>query len=109
MVILRGDCSGPWGAGLPRASASAQQAATEQKAAAGVAPAVQAEELTAQQWFERGFAAVDIDEKLRLYNEAIRLKPDDALAFYNRGIARRAQGDLERALQDYTEALRLKP
>jgi len=99
----------PLAAVLHPASPSAQRAATEQKAAAHAAPAVQEEELTAQQWFERGFAAVDIDEKLRFYSEAIRLKPDDALAFYNRGIARRAQGDLERALQDYTEALRLKP
>ena len=40
---------------------------------------------------------------------AIRLKPDGALAYYSRGIARRAKGDLEGALQDYTEAIRLKP
>src|SRR5260370_38497074 len=100
MVILRGDCSGPWGAGLPRASASAQQAATEQKAAAGVAPAVQEEELTAQQWFERALAAVDIDEELRFYTQAIRLKPDYADAFNNRGHVRSAKGDLEGPLPD---------
>src|SRR5713226_3152593 len=99
----------PLTAVLHPASASAQQAATEQKTAAGVAPAVQEEELTAQQWFERGFAAVDTDEKLRFYNEAIRLKPDYADAFNNRGNARYRKGDLEGALQDYTEALRLRP
>ncbi len=55
----------PLAAVLHPASPSAQRAATEQKAAAHAAPAVQEEELTAQQWFERGFAAVDIDEKLR--------------------------------------------
>jgi tetratricopeptide (TPR) repeat protein len=99
----------PLAAVLHPESPSAQRAATEQKAAAGVAPAVQEEELTAQQWFERGFAAVDIDEKLRFYNEAIRLKPDYADAFNNRGNARYDKGDLEGALQDYTEALRLKP
>src|SRR5713226_8228918 len=65
MDRLRSYLSVPLAAVLHPASASAQQAATEQKAAAGVAPAVQEEELTAQQWFERGFAAVDIDEKLR--------------------------------------------
>jgi hypothetical protein len=59
-------------------SLSAQRAATQQKTAADTAPAVQQEELTAQQWFERGFAAGDIDEKLRFYTEAIRLKPDYA-------------------------------
>jgi tetratricopeptide (TPR) repeat protein len=37
------------------------------------------------------------------------LKPDYALAFVNRGIARRDKGDVEGALQDYNEAIRLKP
>src|SRR5262249_55250527 len=90
-------------------SPSAQRAATEQKAAAKAAPAVQEEELSAQQWFERGIAAVEIDEKLRFYNEAIRLKPDYSEAFNNRGIVRSDKGDVEGALQDYDEAIRLKP
>jgi hypothetical protein len=34
-------------------------------------------------------------------------KPDDAEAFYNRGIARYAKGDVEGAVQDYSEAIRL--
>jgi tetratricopeptide (TPR) repeat protein len=93
---------------LHPASLFAQQAAAEQKQAAGAAPAVQEEELTAQQWFERGLAAVDIDERLRFYSEAIGLKPDSA-AFNNRGAARSDKGDIEGALQDYTEAIRLKP
>ena len=41
------------------------------------------------------------------FNEAIRLKPDYALAYKNRGNARRAKGDVEGALQDYSEAIRL--
>jgi tetratricopeptide (TPR) repeat protein len=94
---------------LHPASLSARRAATEQKAAAHAAPAVQEEELTAQQWFERGFAATDLDERLRFYNEAIRLRPDNASAFNNRGNARREKGDLEGALQDFNEAIRLKP
>jgi len=99
----------PLTAVLHPASLSAQRAATEQKAAAHAAPAVREEELTAQQWFERGSAATDVDEQLRLYSEAIRLKPDYADAFNNRGIARFAKGDVEGALQDYNEAIRLKP
>jgi tetratricopeptide (TPR) repeat protein len=94
---------------LHPASASAQVAAAEQKTAAGTAPAVQEEELTAQQWFERGLNAVDLDEKLRFYSQAIRLRPDYASAFYNRGIARDDSGDPEGAIQDYNEAIRLKP
>jgi tetratricopeptide (TPR) repeat protein len=93
---------------LHPASSLAQQAAAEQKqaAAAATAPAVHEGELTAQQCFERGFAAVDIDERLRFYNEAIRLKPEAAATFNNRGIVRRAKGDIEGALQDYNEAIR---
>jgi tetratricopeptide (TPR) repeat protein len=78
-------------------------------AAAEAAPSVQEQELTAQQWFERAFAAVDPDEQLRFYNEAIRLKPDDADAFNNRGNARSDQGDLAGAIKDYNKAIRLKP
>lgn len=37
-----------------------------------------------------GFAATDIDEQLRFYSEAIRLKPDFVIAYYNRSLARGA-------------------
>ena len=94
---------------LHPASLSAQRGATEQKAAADAAPLVQEEELTAQQWFERGFDATEVDEKLRFYSEAIRLKPDYADALINRGNARRDKGDTDDAIQDYNEAIRLKP
>jgi Flp pilus assembly protein TadD len=42
------------------------------------------------------------------FSEAIRLKPDNAIAFSNRGLARRAKGDLEGAAKDTREAMRLK-
>ena len=99
----------PLDAVLHPASLSAKRAATEQKAAAATAPVVAEEELTAQQWFERGYSAKDLDEQLRFYSNAIRLKPDYAFAFNNRGAARYDKGDLEGALQDFTEAIRLKP
>jgi len=99
----------PLTAVLHRPSAAAQQVVTQQKAAAEAAPAVQEQELTAQQWFERGFAATSLDEKLRFYSEAIRLKPDYADAFNNRGVARSRGGDLKGAIGDYSEAIRLKP
>jgi tetratricopeptide (TPR) repeat protein len=47
------------------------------------------------------------DGALQDFTEAIRLKPDDAVAFCSRGVARRAK-DLDGALQDF-EAIRLKP
>jgi tetratricopeptide (TPR) repeat protein len=99
----------PLTAVLHPASASAQLAATGQKIVANAAPPVQETELTAQQLFERGFNATDLDEELRFYTEAIRLKPDYSEAFNNRGIIHYAKGDFESAIQDYNEALRLKP
>jgi tetratricopeptide (TPR) repeat protein len=94
---------------LHPASPAAQEATESQQAAAGTAPAVQEKELTAQQWFERGFDAKDLDEKIRFYSQAIRLESDFAVAFNNRGLALHEKGDLEDALKDYTEAIRLEP
>ena len=88
----------PLTAVLHPASGPAQQAADEQKAAANAAPTVQEAELTAQQWFERGLSATDPAEKMRSYSEAIRLYPDYAEAFRNRGIVRHSMGDLDGAL-----------
>jgi tetratricopeptide (TPR) repeat protein len=91
------------------ASSAAREAATEQKAAVAAAPPVAEEELTAQQWFERGVSATDYDEEIRFNTEAIRLKPDYADAFYNRGLARHKKGDVDGALADYDEAIRIQP
>jgi tetratricopeptide (TPR) repeat protein len=90
-------------------SAPARRAAEAQQAAAGAAPAVGQEELTAQTWFEKGFNAADLDEKIRCYTEAIRLEPNLAVAYNNRGAARDDKGDFDDALADYAEAIRLKP
>jgi tetratricopeptide (TPR) repeat protein len=95
---------------LHPASRSAVRAGTEEKAAAAMAPAVTEEELTAQQWFERGLDATDPDEKVRFYNQAIRLKPDYARAFCHRGVVfYQHKGDLKGALEDFDEAIRLEP
>ena len=99
----------PLDAVLHPASLQARQAATHQKGEAARAPRVEEEELTAQQWFERGFNAKELDETIRLYTNAIRLKPDFATAFYNRGLARYNKGDLAGAIEDYSQAIRLKP
>jgi serine/threonine protein kinase/tetratricopeptide (TPR) repeat protein len=89
-----------------------QPSFTVHRTVSDAAPPVQERELTPQQWFERGntrFGRGDIEGAIKGYSEAIRLKPDYAVAFNCRGSARSGQGDFEGAIEDYTEAIRLKP
>ncbi len=85
----------------------AQQVARGEQAAVSAAPAVTAQELTAQEWYERGCDSSDLDEQLRLFSEAIRLQPDFAEALNNRGAVKANQGDLTGALEDFNESIRL--
>jgi cytochrome c-type biogenesis protein CcmH/NrfG len=43
------------------------------------------------------------------YREALRLKPDDAEAWYNLGVSYGKLGRCQEAVEAYREALRLKP
>jgi tetratricopeptide (TPR) repeat protein len=43
------------------------------------------------------------------FNQAIRLDPKDADAYYGRGKVWEAKDDLDRAITDYSEAIRLNP
>ena len=49
------------------------------------------------------------DEAIADYDQAIRLKPDYAEAYNNRGNAKRALERHDEAIVDYNEAIRLKP
>lgn len=49
------------------------------------------------------------DRALADYDEAIRLNPKDANAFYNRGVTHAMKYDNDRAIADYDEAIRLNP
>lgn len=51
----------------------------------------------------------DLDEKIDLYTKAIKLKPDDAIAYYFRGCAYREKGKYDLAIQNYDEAIKLEP
>ena len=51
----------------------------------------------------------DNDRAIFDYDEAIRLDPKHAVAFYGRGNAWLAKGDNDRAIADYGEAIRLDP
>ena len=43
------------------------------------------------------------------YDEAIRLNPDDAKAYYNRGFAKSELEKYFEAISDYDQAIRLDP
>ncbi len=93
-------------------SNAVQEIVEGQKDAANKAAQVKHEELTAQEWFEKGYVfqeANSLDEAIRCYTEAIRLRVDFAAAYYNRGVARRIKGDLKGATQDYNQAVQLDP
>jgi len=51
----------------------------------------------------------DYDGAIVEFREAIRLKPDDAMAHNNLGVALKGQGKIEQAIGEYREAIRLEP
>ena len=82
----------------------------EQKAAAEEASPVEEKQLTAVEWFERGFSnhvVGNYGEAIRNYTEAINIEPDFALAYANRGFSKSDVGDLESAIADYDTAIDL--
>ncbi len=98
----------PLDAVLHPPSSFAQRSAKNQQAAVAAAPPVEQRELTAQEWFERGFNSDDLDETVRFYTEAIRLQPNYAKAYCNRGVAHGKKKDYDGAIKDLTEAIRLQ-
>jgi tetratricopeptide (TPR) repeat protein len=67
-------------------------------------------QLSAQELFERTYSRPPTGVGvIHDYTEVIRLDPEYADAFYNRGVARRLKGDYDGAIADYSEAIRLDP
>jgi len=55
-------------------------------------------------WFENEY-----DEAINSYTEAIKISPDDALAYCGRGDAYYQKGEYDKAIIDYTEMIRVYP
>ena len=68
-------------------------------------------DLAARAWFSVGYLIQNENPEASLsaYDRAIRLKPDYAEAYNNRGVEKASLGRQDAALADYDEALRLKP
>jgi tetratricopeptide (TPR) repeat protein len=54
-------------------------------------------------------AIAQYDRAIEDYDQAIRLNPNNALAFFSRGRAYANKGQLDRAIEDYDRAIRLNP
>jgi tetratricopeptide (TPR) repeat protein len=88
-----------------------QEITEANKVSTNEAESVEAIQLTAEEWFERGFVFGlddDTDQALKCFSEAISLNPSYE-AYFNRGIIRREIGDLDGAIEDYDQAIRVKP
>ncbi len=68
--------------------------------------------LNALEWFERGYArdvSGDCGEAVKAYGKAIRLNPDYAPAYNNRGKCYARLGDYRQAVKDFNNAIALDP
>jgi Flp pilus assembly protein TadD len=62
--------------------------------------------------FENGLEANrkhDDDQAITQFSESIRLRPDNSMAYYNRGNAYSNKRDYDKAIADYTAAIRIEP
>ena len=113
MEKLRNDrLNTPLDAVLHPISNTVQKAVQVQQVAASKATQIKQKELTAQEWLEKGYKHIkdkNWDEAIYCSSEAIRLKPDFALAYVNRAAARVDKKDIEGGIQDCNEAIRLDP
>ena len=68
-------------------------------------------ELAARAWFSVGYLLQNENPGagISAYDKALRLKPDFAAAYNNRGNAKNALKQYEAAIADYDQAIRLKP
>ena len=49
------------------------------------------------------------DKAIADYSEAVRIDPNNAKAYYDRGLAYRSNGKRDKAIADFSEAIRLDP
>ena len=66
-------------------------------------------EQAAKAWFSVGYLSQDPEAAILAYDQAIRLKPDYAAAYNNRGNVKNALEQYKAAIADYDEAIPLKP
>lgn len=71
--------------------------------------------VTAEDWINKvnvlwdGKKYTNPKKAIEYLNNLIKLKPKEAAAYYNRGVAYGELGQNQRAIQDYNRAIRIKP
>ena len=98
--------------GIVSLNAEAKGITEVQKTAAREAPRVEKEELTAQEWFERGYVFQqdkNLDEAERAYRNAIELDPSDSTAYNNLGSLLGRLKCYDEAEAAYRKAIELNP
>jgi len=91
------------------ASDVTRQITEEQQKAANEATLVNKEQLTSQEWFEKGYVTKDLEEKIRYYSMAIELDPTFPNSYNNRGVSYMELGKHKQAIQDYDKAVEINP
>lgn len=71
--------------------------------------------ITAEDWVKKldalwdGKKYTNPKKAIECLNNIIKLKPDEAVAYYNRGVVYNELGQNQNAIKDYNQAIRLKP
>ncbi|MDR2033112.1 MAG: tetratricopeptide repeat protein [Helicobacteraceae bacterium] len=106
-LALRGDRS---------KSITAQSSANSQSQSSQSQPALNSNQppqpTSASEILDRAKIALNnknYQETIRLCNDAIRIDPNLALAYFSRGLAYHNLGDTSKAIADYTQAIKIKP
>jgi tetratricopeptide (TPR) repeat protein len=66
-------------------------------------------ETLAKAWFDEALLETDNVRKIEDYDNALRLNPNIADAYNNRGVAKKHLGRFSEAIADYDQAILLKP
>ncbi|CAN5908972.1 hypothetical protein BH11PSE8_BH11PSE8_00210 [soil metagenome] len=106
---LREHLEVPLEAVLHPVSPAVEASAQEQMRVASEAPPVRPEELSALEWFRRGFVAMTLEVKQGCYDLAIEANGNFAAAYRNRAQVRLERGDNAGAIEDCTQAIRIAP
>ncbi|MDF7821821.1 tetratricopeptide repeat protein [Runella sp. MFBS21] len=64
---------------------------------------------TAEEWFDKGYAATNYKDKIYYYSKAIELDSNYIEAYNNRGIARGIFGNFNESIKDFDKVIRINP